>query len=182
MTIAIGDPAPGFELPATDGTKHTVPDGAAGQGSGERSATVLVFTCNHCPYALAWHDRIADVARDYADRGVRVLAINPNDADRYPRDSFDAMKARVAQEDWPMPYLRDESQAVARAYDAKTTPDVFVLDGEGRLRYRGAPDADHGEPSLRADWLREALDAILAGRSPARAETRPVGCSIKWSA
>jgi peroxiredoxin len=174
MTIAIGQPAPDFELPATDGTSEAL---TSANGS---PATVLVFTCNHCPYALAWHDRIADAARDYADRGVRFLAINPNDAARYPRDSFAAMKDRVAGEDWPMPYLRDETQEVARAYGAKTTPDVFVVDSEGTLRYRGAPDADYDDPAQRAAWLREALDSVLAGSAPARAETRPVGCSIKW--
>jgi hypothetical protein len=141
---------------------------------------VIVFTCNHCPYALAWHDRIADVARDYADRGVRLLAINANDADRYPRDSLDAMRARVGAEQWPMPYLHDASQDVARAYDAKTTPDVYVLDADGMLRYRGAPDADHDDPAQRAAWMRDALDAVLAGEQPSRAETKPVGCSIKW--
>jgi peroxiredoxin len=174
MTVSIGELAPEFELPAAGG-------GTAALGDGdETQVTVVVFTCNHCPYALAWQDRIAQVARDYADRGVRLLAINPNDAQRYPRDSFDAMRERVAAEDWPMPYLRDESQEVARAYGAKTTPDVFVLDAQRRLRYRGAPDADYDDPAQNAVWLREAVDAVLAGQSPARAETRPVGCSIKW--
>ncbi|PZS13938.1 MAG: thioredoxin family protein [Solirubrobacterales bacterium] len=173
MTIAIGAQAPSFELPDTDGASW-MPQAAGAP------VTVIVFTCNHCPYALAWHDRIASAARDYAQRGVRFLAINANDADRYPRDSIDAMRERVASEDWPMPYLHDASQEVARAYDAKTTPDVFVLDSTGRLRYRGAPDADHDDPGQNAVWLRDALDAVLAGHEPARAETKPVGCSIKW--
>jgi peroxiredoxin len=174
MTVLIGDQAPDFQLPDTDGRTWTVadPNGAP--------ATVVVFTCNHCPYALAWHDRLADTARDYADRGVRFLAINANDADRYPRDSFDAMKARVDREDWPMPYLHDATQEAAHAYGAKVTPDVFVLDAGGRLRYRGAPDGDYDDPGQRAAWLREALDAVLAGHEPARPETKPVGCSIKW--
>ncbi len=166
----IGDSAPAFTLPDTDGTEHSL--------DGDDRVTAVVFTCNHCPYALAWHDRIADAARDYPD--VRFLAINPNDAERYPGDSYEAMKERVSLEDWPMPYLRDESQEVARGFDAKTTPDVFVLDGEGRVRYRGAPDADHRDPSLNAAWLREALDAVKAGEEPARPETDPVGCSVKW--
>jgi peroxiredoxin len=171
--VRIGDKAPSFELADTDGQGWSeIADGAP--------ATVIVFTCNHCPYALAWHDRIADVARDYADRGVRLLAINANDADRYPRDSLDAMRARVGAEQWPMPYLHDASQDVARAYDAKTTPDVYVLDADGMLRYRGAPDADHDDPAQRAAWMRDALDAVLAGEQPPRAETKPVGCSIKW--
>jgi peroxiredoxin len=174
MTLSIGDAAPDFQLPDTDGREWSLSDG------GGSPATVVVFTCNHCPYALAWHDRILDAARDYADRGVRFAAINPNDADRYPRDSYEAMKQRVAGEDWPLPYLRDETQEVARAYGAQTTPDVFVIDAEGRLQYRGAPDGDYEDPSRHAEWLRAALDAVLAGEEPAEPETRPVGCSIKW--
>ena len=168
--MRVGERAPDFKLPDTEGGEH-----------GLDGTTVVVFTCNHCPYALAWHDRILDAARDYSERGVRFLAINPNDADRYPGDSYEAMKERVAAEGpWPLPYLRDESQEVARAYGAQATPDVFVIDGEGRVRYRGAPDSDHRDPGQEAAWLREALDAVLADEEPARAETDPVGCSIKW--
>jgi peroxiredoxin len=164
----IGDQAPTFSLPDTDGAERA-PDGV----------TVVIFTCNHCPYALGWHERLLHVARDYPQ--VTFLAINPNDGERYPADSYEAMKERVtADGGWPMPYLRDESQEVARAYDAKTTPDVFVLDGERKLRYRGAPDEDHREESKNANWLRDALDAVLAGSEPQQPETEPVGCSIKW--
>jgi peroxiredoxin len=174
MTLSIGDEAPDFTLPDTDGNEHSL------RKAGEAAAAV-VFTCNHCPYALAWHERIAAVARDYEGKGVRVLAVNPNDSDRYPGDSYDAMRRRVQGDGgWPMPYLRDESQDVARAYGAKTTPDVFVVDAEGRVRYRGAPDSDHNDPALNAAWLREALDAVLDGREPEPAETKPVGCSVKW--
>ncbi len=91
------------------------------------------------------------------------------------------MRERVeADGGWPHPYLRDESQEVARAYAARTTPDVFVLDADRVLRYRGAPDADHSDESLDARWLRDALDAVRAGDPPAPAETEPVGCSVKW--
>ena len=169
--IAIGDKAPEFSLPDTDGSEHRFPDGP----------TAVVFTCNHCPYALAWHERILDVARDYADRGVKTILINPNDVDRYPRDSLDAMRERLGSEGpWPAPYLRDESQDVAHAYDAKTTPDVFVFDADGVLRYRGAPDSDHMDDAQGAVWMRAALDAVLDGGSPDPAETTPVGCSVKW--
>ncbi|HEY2536050.1 MAG TPA: thioredoxin family protein [Solirubrobacteraceae bacterium] len=169
---AIGEPAPKFTLPDTEGVGHAL---------GESPATVVVFTCNHCPYALAWHDRVLALAHDYSDRGVRVLAINPNDASRYPRDSIEAMRARVQRGEFDgVPYLRDESQALARAYDAQTTPDVFILDSAGLLRYRGAPDSDYEDPSQRAAYLRDALDAILDGREPELAQTPPVGCSIKW--
>ncbi len=168
----LGKPAPTFALPDTEGTIHE-PGGAP--------ATVVVFTCNHCPYALAWHERIAALARDYSARGVRVLAINPNDAERYPRDSLGAMRARVKDGEFDgVPYLRDESQEVAHAYDAKTTPDVFVLDAGGLLRYRGAPDSDYEDPSQDAAYLRGALDAVLDEREPEPSQTTPVGCSIKW--
>jgi peroxiredoxin len=170
----IGEPAPSFSLPATDGSMHG-PDGAP--------ATVVVFTCNHCPYALAWHERIGAVAHDYSDQGVKMLAINPNDAERYPRDSSEAMRARVEAGQFDgVPYLRDETQEVALAYDAKTTPDVFVLDQDGVLRYRGAPDADYEDPSQNAAYLRSALDAVLQGGKPDPAQTTLVGCSIKWKA
>jgi hypothetical protein len=109
------------------------------------------------------------------------VLVNPNDAQRYPRESFDAMRERVDREGpWPAPYLRDESQDVAHAYDAKTTPDVFVFDSGGVLRYRGAPDADHMDEQQNAVWLRAALDAVLDGGDVSEPETRPVGCSIKW--
>ena len=170
MSLAVGVRAPDFALPDTEGAQHSLADGP----------TVVVFTCNHCPYALAWQDRIAAAARDYAQRGVRFLAINSNDAERYPRDSYEAMQTRVAEEDWPLPYLRDESQDVARDYGAQTTPDVFLVDSDGTLRYRGAPDSDYRDPSQNAAWLREAVDAVLEGRDPEPAETDPVGCSIKW--
>lgn len=176
MTLRIGAHAPAFDLPATDGTSHGV------VAESNPPATVVVFTCNHCPYALAWHERIAAVARDYAEHGVVVLNVNSNDADRFPRDGFEAMVARVEAEpdDWPMPYLHDETQDVAEAYGAQTTPDVFVIDGEGRVAYRGAPDSDWEDGRQDADWLRGALDDVLAGRPVAMPETQPVGCSIKW--
>jgi hypothetical protein len=170
--IPIGEKASPVSLPDTSGAEHTFPDGAP---------TVVVFTCNHCPYALAWHDRLLAVADEYAANGVKTLLVNPNDADRYPRDSLDAMRERVEREGpWPAPYLHDESQDVARAWDAKTTPDVYVFDAEGVLRYRGAPDADHMDEQQNASWLRAALDAVLEGRDVTEPETTPVGCSVKW--
>jgi hypothetical protein len=120
------------------------------------------------------------VARDYGDRGVRFLAVNSNDAERYPADSPAAMRERVEREGWSHPFLHDETQEVARAFGAQRTPDVFVFDRDLALRYRGAPDADYEDPGQDAAWLRDALDAVLADGEPQRAETEPVGCSIKW--
>lgn len=173
MSLAIGAAAPAFTLPDTDGSPTSLHNGAS-------AATVVVFTCNHCPYALAWHERLQGVARDYHARGVRTLQINANDAARYPSDSLASMAARVGAGEFAGPYLRDDTQEVARAWGAAVTPDVYVLDGEGRLAYHGAPDADYGEESLAAGWLRDALDDVLAQRRVGRAETKPVGCSIKW--
>jgi len=175
MTLSPADPVEDFTLPDTDGNPVRL-------APADADATVVAFTCNHCPYALAWHDRLNDVAREYAPRGVRLLFVNANDATRYPRDSAEAMKARVDRGQFAAPYLHDESQAVARAWGARTTPDIFVVDRDGILGYRGAPDGDHGDPALRAQWLRSALEAVLAGRPVAQPETEPVGCSIKWRA
>lgn len=170
----VGHSAPSLELPDTEGTVHTLPE------PGEAPATVVVWTCNHCPYALGWHDRIVAAARDYAERGVRFYAVNSNDPERYPADSLEAMRSRVEAEDWPMPYLHDATQAAARAWAAQVTPHVYVLDEGLTVRYEGAPDGDHMDPSQGAAWLRAALDAVLTGREPEPAATDPVGCSIKW--
>jgi peroxiredoxin len=166
--------APDIALPDTDGRVHRLSELTA------TGPVVVVFTCNHCPYALAWHQRLADVAHDYGFRGVRTLFVNPNDGQHYPSDSLDAMRERVAEEGWSVPYLHDEAQDVARDYGARTTPDVFVIDAEMRIRYRGAPDQDYEDPAANALWLREALDDVLSGVELRRPETTPVGCSIKW--
>ena len=174
MSFELGEPVPAFTLPDTTGIAHSVPADPA------PPATVLVVTCNHCPYVVAWNPRLRAVAEDYARHDVRSLAICSNDATRYPADSPAAMARFVRDQSWPIPYLHDESQDVARALDAKVTPHVFVLDADQRLRYRGAPDADHTDPSLDARWLRDALDAVLAGHDPPQADTRARGCSVKW--
>lgn len=172
--FALGDPAPFLELPDTAGDVHGLPE------AGQAPATIVIWTCNHCPYALAWHDRLMAVARDAGAKGVRVLAINSNDADRYPADSLDAMCERVAAGEFSCPYLRDGDQSVARSFGARTTPDIFLLDSDLYLRYRGAPDADHESPSEDAAWLRDALDCVLRDARVENPETEPVGCSIKW--
>jgi len=174
QAFGIGDPVPPFTLPDTEGAEHSVPADPA------PPATVIAVTCNHCPYVIAWNPRLRAVAEDYGARGVRFLAINANDASRYPADSPERMREFVQSQNWPIPYLHDDSQDVARALGAVATPHVFVLDGEQRLRYRGAPDSNHEDPSQNAAWLRGALDAVLEGREPEVAETPARGCSVKW--
>jgi peroxiredoxin len=172
--FGIGDPVPPFSLPDTDGDAHAVPLTDA------PPATVIVVTCNHCPYVIAWNPRLRAAAEAYAGRGVRFLGVHANDAGRYPADSFDHVRRLAREQHWPYPQLHDETQAVARALGAEVTPHVFVLDTEQRLAYRGAPDADHQDPSQDAAWLRGALDAVLAGRAVEQPETRARGCSVKW--
>jgi peroxiredoxin len=175
--LSLGDQAPAFELPGTDGKQHSVPESA----DPRVRATVVYWTCNHCPYALAWHDRLIEVAREYGEQDVTFLAVNSNDPKKKPEDSFDAMKERVKTEgNWPHPYLYDESQEVAKDYGAKKTPDIFVFDEELKLRYHGAPDADYEDASQEAAWLRAAIDDLLGGRTVEMAESDPVGCTIKW--
>jgi len=172
MTLNIGERPPAFTLPAAGGG-HAMFEPGDG-------ITVVVFTCNHCPYARAWHERIQQVAQDYSGR-VTVLQINSNDASRQPLDSFASMEARMAGGDFSSPYLRDEDQAVAAAWDAMVTPDVFIVDGEGELAYHGAPDGSYDDESANAGWIRAALDEIIAGQRVSEPITQPKGCGIKWA-
>jgi peroxiredoxin len=156
-----GDPAPGFDLPGVDRRNHALTDY-------HEQPLAVVFSCCHCPYV---------VASDYAGR-AGLVAINSNAG--YLGDSFEDMERRSREKGFVFPFLYDESQETARAYGAARTPEVFVFDASHQLVYHGAPDADHGDPSEDARYLREALDATFTGGTPAVAETPPVGCTIKW--
>jgi peroxiredoxin len=170
-----GDKAIPFELPGVDDRRHSLADYA------DKEAIAVVFTCNHCPYARAWEDRLIDIQADYADRGVQLVAISANDAKKYPADSFPRMKERSEEKGFNFPYLYDESQEVARAYGAERTPEIFLFDKGGTLRYHGTVDDDYDDPAaVRNHYFRDALEAVLEGRHPLSAETVPVGCTIKW--
>jgi peroxiredoxin len=171
----VGTPAPDFSLAGVDGRTWSLASFA------EAAVLVVVFTCNHCPYAIANEDRLVDLATRYAGRGVAFVAINPNDADAYPEDSFDAMRVRADERGFPFPYLRDETQEVARAYDAACTPDIFVFDADRRLVYNGRVDDNWQDPSrvVRHD-LATAIEDALAGRALTFAPVAAMGCSIKW--
>jgi peroxiredoxin len=171
--LAVGDPAPDFELESAAG-------GTEALRAAESSATVVVITSNECPYALAWQPRIEQAAQDYAGRGVRTLLVLPNDPATRPRDAPTAVRARFDAGELPLPVLFDSDQRVARAYTASATPEVYVVDASGVLRYRGAPDRSHADESLRADYLRSALDSILDGDAVPNPTTPASGCSIKW--
>ena len=173
--MPLGTTAPPFSLPGVDGEVYSL------ESFADAELLVVVFTCNHCPYAIASEDRLIAIQNDYRDKGVRLVAINPNDADNYPDDSFEKMKKRAAEKGFNFPYLRDESQEVARAYDAACTPDVFVFDRDRKLLYNGRIDDNWKEPSkVTRRELRELLDAALRGESVDFKHTLSMGCSIKW--
>ena len=173
--MPIGTPAPSFSLPGVDGKTWSL------DSFDDAQLLVVVFTCNHCPYAIASEDRLIDIHRDYKSRGVQLVAINPNDANKYPADSFDKMKERAADKGFDFPYLYDESQEVARSYDAACTPDIFVFDRDRKLIYNGRIDDNWQEPdrATRHD-LRRVIDAALEGRAVGFEHVPSMGCSIKW--
>jgi hypothetical protein len=120
------------------------------------------------------------IQREYGDRGVRLVAVNSNDADAYPEDSFEEMRSRAERRGFAFDYLYDPEQGVARALGAERTPEVFLFDRDRRLRYHGAIDDSRDETAVTRQYLRDALDAVLEGREPPVTETPPVGCTVKW--
>lgn len=174
-SLPLGTSAPPFSLPGADGKTWSLADFQ------DRKVLVVVFTCNHCPYAQAWEGRLLDIQRDYGPKGVGLVGINPNDERQYPQDSMAEMVKRARAKGYNFPYLRDESQAVARAYGAQVTPHVLVFDAQRTLRYQGRVDDNHENPKLvKTRDLRSALDSLLAGSAPPAAETPALGCSVKW--
>ncbi|MEM7136722.1 MAG: thioredoxin family protein [Myxococcota bacterium] len=173
--MPLGTPAPPFSLLNVNGETLSL------ESFSDAEVLVIVFTCNHCPYAIASEDRLIELQQDYGDKGVRFVAINPNDAVGYPADSFDAMKVRAQEKQFNFPYLYDESQEVARAYDAACTPDLFVFDRDRKLIYNGRIDDNWQEPDkvTRRD-LRAVLDAALGGGAVDFDHVASMGCSIKW--
>ena len=174
MSTAITETAPSFTLPGVDGRDHSLDDYR------DAEALVLVQSCNHCPYVQAWEGRLSAIQQEYRDRGVRIVAISSNDVSSHPEDSFEQMQVRAQEQGFNFDYLYDESQDVARALGSERTPEVFVFDGERRLRYHGAIDDSRDETAVTDHYLRDALDAVLAGEVPAVPDTPPVGCTVKW--
>lgn len=174
--VAVGAKATGFSLVnAANGETVTFKPG-------DGKTSVVVFTCNHCPYAKAFEQRILTLAADYAKKGVAFYAVNPNDDEKYPDETMEKMKERALEKKYTLPYLKDGDSAIAKAYGAKVTPHVFVVDGKGDVRYRGYVD-DSAKPEERKDaGLANALDQLLAGQEVANASTKAFGCTIKWKA
>ncbi|MCE9591419.1 MAG: thioredoxin family protein [Planctomycetes bacterium] len=169
-----GDKAPDFTLPAVAGSQVHLRDELA-----KSPATVVLFICNHCPYVKAYIPRLIALQKEVPK--ARLLAICSNDAATYPDDSFDNMKKQAAAWGLNFAYLRDEDQAVADAYGAERTPEVFVLDGKGECRYEGGIDDNYQNPDrVTRRPLRDAVEALIAGRPVAEPTTHAIGCTIKW--
>jgi peroxiredoxin len=172
--VSVIETAPAFDLPGVDGRNHSFDEYA------DAPVLVLVQSCNHCPYVLAWEGRINALQREFADRGVRIVAISSNDAEAYPADSFENMVEHAREAGYEFDYLYDESQDVLRALGSERTPEVFVFDSDRRLVYHGAVDDNRDEPEVTTHYLRDAVVAALAGEPPPIADTPPVGCTVKW--
>jgi peroxiredoxin len=175
--LALGTKAPEFALPDPSGKAWSLDDFAGAK------ALVVIFMCNHCPFVIHLRAGLAALAREYASKGVAVVGINSNDVAKHPDDSPAKMAEEIRVAGYEFPYLFDESQGVAKAYEAACTPDFYVFDADRRLVYRGQFDDSRPNseiPVTGAD-LRAALDAVLAGKPPLEPQTPSLGCNIKWT-
>ena len=175
FTLKIGQKAPDFELPATDGKTYTISDFS------DADVLVIFFTCNHCPYVIGSDEVTQLTAEKYASKGVRFVGINANSPNTYAEDSFGHMVKRMAEKQFPWFYLYDRSQDVARAYGALRTPHFFVFDKQRRLIYTGrGVDNPRDTSKMTVNDLDRALSEHLAGQAVSTPVTNPIGCNVKW--
>ena len=172
-TIPMGTLAPSFSLPGTDGNTYALE-------SFDAPVLVIVFMCVHCPFVIPIEDKLISLQLKYGDK-VQFGAICSNDAETYPGDSFENMTARAEEKEYPFPYLQDESQEVAKAYQAKCTPDIYVYDQDRKLVYHGRiDDSARGALAPTTNDLEEALEAIVEGKKLDREQVPSHGCNVKW--
>jgi peroxiredoxin len=170
--LNIGDKAADFsDIIGVDDKKHALADYK------DAKAVVVVFTCNGCPFAKSYEDRLIALQKDYKDKGVQLVAINVNNR---PVDKLDKMKERAKKKEFNFPYLYDESQKSAKDYGAELTPEVYVLDADRKIAYMGSVDDNIEDFRVKKHYVKEALDAVLAGKKPETTETKPKGCSVKY--
>lgn len=174
--ISLGTPMPSFDLRDTVSGKKVGSSVLAGKPS------VVIFICNHCPYVKHIRQGLADFGRFCGERGVPMVAISANDPETYPDDAPEAMAAEAVRAGYVFPYLYDESQSVARAFDARCTPDLYIFDSDGRLAYRGQFDDARPQSPVPVTGrdARAAVEALLAGQRPSAEQKASIGCSIKW--
>lgn len=170
--LSIGDKAAEFaDIIGVDDKKHGLADYK------DAKVVVVVFTCNGCPFAKSYEDRLIALQKDYKDKGVQLVAINVNNR---PVDKLDKMKERAKKKEFNFPYLYDESQKSAKDYGAELTPEVYVLDADRKIAYMGSVDDNIEDFRVKKHYVKEALDAVLAGKKPETTETKPKGCSVKY--
>jgi peroxiredoxin len=172
--LEIGDTAPDFSLKNVDGSMVSLADYEDAKGF------IVIFTCNHCPYAVKYEDRIIELHNTYASQGYPVVAINPNDPEVQPADSFEAMQERAEEKDFPFAYLFDDGQKIYPQYGATRTPHVYLLDAERVVRYIGAIDDNYADASAVSEkYIENAIAAMENGDAPNPAKTKAIGCTIK---
>jgi len=177
--LAVGDAAPltDVKMMNVDGKEVTL-GGLAG-----KKGTLVVFTCNHCPWAKMWQSRVAEIGNAALSSGFGVVAINSNDPAAYAEDAYPEMKKRAKQLKFKFPYVVDATSDVARAFGATRTPEAYLFDAEGKLVYHGTiDDSPKDAAAVKDAWLRNAVNEIAAGKSVTTAETKALGCSIKYRA
>jgi len=173
--VPLGTPAYDFNLPGVDGKNHTLDDFL------ETNILVIIFMCNHCPYVKAVLQRLIDLQNQFSDGSVQLVGINSNDAEKYPDDSMENMKKVAEEKNIPFPYLFDETQDIARKYDAVCTPDIYVYGEDRKLLYRGRIDDNWENPEkVTKRDLQNAIENILSYQEVDGNQISSMGCSIKW--
>jgi len=173
-TLSIGSKAPDFDLLSVDGNNYSLNSFKNKQG------LIIVFGCNHCPYVIANEDRLIEIQTDFEDK-IQVVEINSNDDLNYPEDSYEEMKIRAQEKGFNFPYIRDDSQEVAKSYGATHTPEIFLFDSKRELVYHGKIDDNWQSPSqVKTKYLRNAIDEMLSVKEISVPETFSIGCTIKW--
>jgi peroxiredoxin len=172
--LQVGDTAPDFKLKNVDGKTYSLTDFSDAKGY------IITFTCNHCPFSVMYEDRLIALHEKYAPQGYPVIAINPNDPEVQPEDSFDKMVERADEKQFPFVYLFDEGQEIYPQYGAQRTPHIFLLDNTRKVRYIGAiDDSARDQDAITRHYVEEAIDAIENGKEPDPDFTKAVGCTIK---
>ena len=170
-TLTIGSSIPQFLLPATDGQSY------GSNYLADAKAALVIFTCNHCPYVKGSEQQLNQTIQGFMERGLKVLAINSNDALQYPDDSFEKMKEKA----WPYPYLYDADQSIAKAFDAACTPECYLFDANSKLAFHGTINDNPRNPDLaKNNFLQTAIEQVLTGADVHPNFAHPIGCSIKW--
>jgi peroxiredoxin len=174
-TFPLGSPLPSFELVNVDGTR------IGSEYLLGAKAGLVAFLCNHCPYVKGSEDMLISIVKRFQGEGLKTLAINSNDAVKYPEDSYEKMREKAVAHSLPYPYLHDESQEVALLFDAACTPEFYLFDHEGKLVYHGTiNDSPRDSSRVTKDYLSKAIESVLEGRTPEPQFVHPLGCSIKW--